>query len=75
MYNFNNISAAFSHRLLNFVVNESLDIGLSFHGQNASYHICIICIFMNIDKNAKKGEIIKSIDRLISSRYCHCCMF
>ena len=42
---------------------------------NASYHICIICAFMNINKNAKKGKIIKSIKRLISSQYCHCCMF
>ena len=33
MYNFNNISAAFSHRLLKLVLNESIDKGLSFHGQ------------------------------------------
>ena len=33
MYNFNNISAALSHRLLKFVLNEISDIGLSFHGQ------------------------------------------
>ena len=54
MYNFNNIQYAFSHRLLKCVLNESKAIGLSIHGQNASYHICIICVFMNIDKNARK---------------------
>ena len=35
MYYFNNISAAFSHRLLKFVLNKSLDIGLAFHGQKS----------------------------------------
>ena len=29
----NNISAAVSHRLLKFVLNESSDIDVSFHGQ------------------------------------------
>ena len=33
MYKMNIISAAFRHRLLKFVLNEILDIGLSFHGQ------------------------------------------
>ena len=33
MYKMNNISAAFSHRLLKFVLNESYDIDLLFCGQ------------------------------------------
>ena len=33
MYNMNNISADVSHRLLKFVLNESLDKGFSFHGK------------------------------------------
>ena len=33
MYNFNNSSAAVSHRLLKFVLNKSLDKSLLFHCQ------------------------------------------
>ena len=50
----------------------------AFHSivKYASYHICIICVFMNFNKNAKnQRKIIKNINMLISSQYCHCCMF
>ena len=43
MYNFNNISAAFSHRLLKLVLNESKDIGLLFHG-----HKCKLSYLHNL---------------------------
>ena len=48
-----NISAAFSHRLLKFVLNIAKTLAFYSMVKYAMYHICIICIFMNIYKNAK----------------------
>ena len=57
----NNISAAFGYRLLKFVLKKAKTLVFYFMVKNASYHICIICVFTNISKYAK----IKSINRLI----------
>ena len=53
MYKMNNISAAFGHKLLKLVLKAKTWV---FHSmvKNARYHICIIRLFMNINKNAKK---------------------
>ena len=49
-----------------------------FHSKVKIYYylICIICVFMNINKNVKiYGKIIKTINKLTISSYYHCCMF
>ena len=60
MNNFINISAAFSHRLLKFVLHKSLDIGLLFHGQNCKLLYLLNLRIHEYKKNAKnKGNSLK----------------